>query len=267
VEYNKTTTQQVAYLTGKFNKSRFTKSTQPTPDQAVTLQTLHRRFAHAGNTATKHIPAATQGIKLIGDNIDPLGTEPTPECEVCHVAKGKKIVKRVPIPPPTAPYEVVAMDLIEFQLVKQDAGYGKYILHFYYRYSGMNHIYVLPHKGEQLILSTIQDFSAYTLRRWKLPIRIIQADGETSMGSTTEHWLAKQGITLNRSPPYTQDQNGAAERSGGVIITMARAIHIDSELPGYMWPEVATATGYLLNRTPRQKYQWKTLWEVFQKYA
>jgi hypothetical protein len=146
------------------------------------------------------------------------------------------------------------MDLIEFKLVNQDAGYGKYILYFYCRFSGMNHIYILPHKGEQLILSTIQDFSAYTLRRWKLPIRIIQANREKGIGSTTEHWLLKQGITLNRSPPYTQDQNRAAERSRGVIITMARAIHIDSELPGYIWPEVATVTGYLLNRTPRQKY-------------
>jgi hypothetical protein len=119
----------------------------------------------------------------------------------------------------------------------------------------MNHIYILPYKGEQLILSTIQDFSVYTLCRWKLPIRIIQANGEKGMGSITEHWLLKQGITLNRSPPYTQDQNGAIERSGGVIITMARVIHINSELPGYMWPKVATAIGYLLNRTPHQKYQ------------
>jgi hypothetical protein len=77
-------------LTGKFNKSRSTKSTKPTPDQEVTLQTLHRRFAHAGNTATKHIPAATQGIELAAAELA------TPEYEVCHLAKDKKIIKRAP---------------------------------------------------------------------------------------------------------------------------------------------------------------------------
>ena len=33
-----------------------------------------------------------------------------------------------------------------------------------------------------------------------------------------------------------------------------------------MQPEVTTAAGYLLNRTPRQKYQWRTPWEVLQDY-
>jgi len=260
VEYNPYTTQPTAYSAG-----RYTKSIEEPPAQEVTIQTLHRRFAHAGITAIQQIPKATQGIQLIKP--EPTELEAiAPYCEVCRLAKGKKIIKRVPIPTPTALYEVVALDLIKFQKVNQDAGYGKYILHFYCRFSGMNHIYVLPAKGEQVILSTIQQFSAYTTRKWNLPIRTIQSDGESGIGNTTKLWLANQGITLNPSPPYTQDQNGAAERSGGVIITAARAIHIDSQLPGYMWPEVTTAAGYLLNRTPRQKYQWRTPWEVLQDY-
>ena len=254
VEHNPTTSQQGAFLSKKF-----IKSTKPKPDQEVSIQMLHRRFAHAGLTATNQIPASTQGIKLSnpGDHF---------ECEVCHLAKGTKIIRREPVPPPRAPYEVVALDLIEFKLVNQDAGYAKYILHFYCRFSGMNHIYILSLKREELILNTIKEFSEYTKRRWQLPIRVLQTDGETGIGSTTKHWLSQQGITLNRSPPFTQDQNGGAERSGGVIITMARAIHIDSELPGFMWPEVVTATGYLLNRTPRQKYNWKTPIEILQTY-
>jgi hypothetical protein len=37
-----------------------------------------------------------------------------------------------------------------------------------------------------------------------------------------------------------------------------RPIHIDSELPPFMWPEVLLASGYLLNRTPRQRHGSKT---------
>lgn len=250
VEHNQLTTQEAAFVSNKF-----IKSTQPKPAQQVSIQTLHRRFAHAGLKATDEIPNSTQGIQLAnpGERF---------ECEVCRLAKGSKIISRIPTQQPRAPYEIVSFDLIEFQKVNQDAGYGRYALHFYCRYSGMNHIYILPHKGEGSIHHTIRDFCTYTRRRWNLPVRVLHTDGETGVGSTTEHWLSQQGITLNRSPPFTQDQNGGAERSGGVIISRARAMHIDSELPGYMWPEVVMAAGYLLNRTPRQKHHWKTPLEV-----
>jgi hypothetical protein len=162
---------------------------------------LHRRFAHAGLKAVAEIPNSTEGIQLSnpGDRF---------ECEICHQAKGKRLIHREPIQPPCAPYEVVALDLIEFKTVNQDAGYSKHDLHFYCRFSGMNRIYVLPTKREEAILNTIQDLFAHVLRRWNLNIIILQTDGETGIGSTTEHCNASQGTTLHRSPPKTQDQNG-----------------------------------------------------------
>jgi hypothetical protein len=121
----------------------------------------------------------------------------------------------VPATPPTQPFEVVSFDLLEYAEVNQDAGHAKWILHFYCRYSGMNFIYNMPQKKEQTLFHHIQSFCAYTQRRWNQPVRILQTDGEKGIGSTTEHWLASQGITLYRSPPHTPAHNGAAERSGG----------------------------------------------------
>ena len=73
-----------------------------------------------------------------------------------------------------------------------------------------------------------------------------------------ERWAAGKGITIERSPPYTKEQNSIIERSGGIIIMKAHAIHIASGLPEDLWPEHYTDGGYLLNRTPTERLEWKT---------
>jgi hypothetical protein len=122
----------------------------------------------------------------------------------------------------------------------------------------MNHVYILPNKTQETILRTIQDFTAFIQRRWDLIIRIFQLDGEKSLGLKWTNWIATAGITEHRTSPDTPEQNGASERSGGVIIERSRALQIDSKLPKHLWPEVACAVGYLLNRTPQQKNNWIT---------
>ena len=68
---------------------------------------------------------------------------------------------------------------------------------------------------------------------------------------------------IEPSAPDTQAQNGAAERSGGVIKDKARAMRLDANLPWQMWPEIVRSAVYLFNRTPRYGNGWKTPHEVF----
>ena len=78
------------------------------------------------------------------------------------------------------------------------------------------------------------------------------------MGGKFDELTALYGITTERTAPDTPDQNGAAERSGGVILTKARSMRIQASLPANLWPEIIKAAGYLNNRTPKRKLQWKT---------
>ena len=77
-------------------------------------------------------------------------------------------------------------------------------------------------------------------------------------------WIQQEGLTVERSAPYTPQQNGAAERSGGVIIAKARTMRIEAHLPEEVWPEPVKATRYLVNRTPSNQLNWKTLLEILQ---
>ena len=81
-----------------------------------------------------------------------------------------------------------------------------------------------------MTLSTIKEFEAWISRRYNQLIRIIRVDGERSLGKDFDDWTAGKGITVEWSAPYTPAQNGAAERSGGVILTKARAIRIGAQL-------------------------------------
>ena len=50
--------------------------------------------------------------------------------------------------------------------------------------------------------------------------------------------------------PYTQAQNGTAERSGGAIIEKARAMRIAANLPHDLWNEIVNCVVYFWDWTP-----------------
>src|SRR5947207_303240 len=99
----------------------------------------------------------------------------------------------------------------------------------------MNHVFTKPKKS--MTLSTIKEFEAWISRQYNQLIQIIRVDGERSLGKDFDDWTAGKSITVEWSAPYTPAQNGAAERSGGVILTKARAIRIGVQLPEDLWPE------------------------------
>ncbi|KAL8376599.1 hypothetical protein RB595_007616 [Gaeumannomyces hyphopodioides] len=61
-------------------------------------------------------------------------------------------------------------------------------------------------------------------------------------------------IKIEPSAPYTQSQNGAAERSGGMIKEKARAMKAGAKLPSFLWVEIYRTAVYLYNRTPKYLY-------------
>jgi hypothetical protein len=62
--------------------------------------------------------------------------------------------------------------------------------------------------------------------------------------------LNRFSIKFELSFPNTQDQNGAAERSEGVIKNKERAMHIEARLPHQLWPEIGKTAVCLHVRTP-----------------
>ena len=68
---------------------------------------------------------------------------------------------------------------------------------------------------------------------------------------------------LEPSVPYTPEQNGAAERAGRTILSIARTLCIDAGLPINLWPHLVLSAIWLVNRTPSAQLNWMTPWEIF----
>ncbi|RKK19546.1 hypothetical protein BFJ65_g6263 [Fusarium oxysporum f. sp. cepae] len=137
-----------------------------------------------------------------------------------------------------------------------------WVAHFYCDYSAYHISFNLPNKNQDELLSITQEFLAITNDNWGFTTRYIQSDGEKGLGKRWKYFIAMKGITFSSSPPDTPDQNGLAERSGGVIIAIARKLRIQGNLPQKLWPYIVAHATRLLNRIPVQRKQWQTPFEM-----
>jgi hypothetical protein len=140
----------------------------------------------------------------------------------------------------------------------------RYILHFLDDKTKMNFVYTLSDRTEDSVLTTVRQFVVFIERQFGYQIKAFKTDNESALGNESKIWLKNDGYTLDQSAPHTQDQNGLAERSGKSIITDARTIRIDANLPAYLWPEIVKAAAYMLNRKPTRTLDFKTPLEVLQ---
>ena len=113
--------------------------------------------------------------------------------------------------------------------------------------------FVYTHSKKSQSVNIITKFLNMAKNRYNRSVCYIRTDGETSLDKGFERLTAERGITTERSAPATQAQNGAAERSGGIIVIKARCIRIAARLPDNLWPEMVQTAGYLNNRTPKRQ--------------
>jgi hypothetical protein len=211
----------------------------------------HARLGHPGNEAMSRLYRAVNDVPklFLIPGI----------CETCKLSKATKIVsRRVDREiPEVHPFHRVSCDWVPL-----DPGYNgdEYIVHFQCFMTSFS--IVLTEPARRGAVRVLQLFLALVLRQYGREVRIIRLDGETAFGDEVTEFLRFKGIKIEKSAPYTQEQNGHAERAGRSIVTKARAIRVDSHLPHDLWPELVKTAAYLMNRTPTKKLGWKTPWEA-----
>jgi hypothetical protein len=113
------------------------------------------------------------------------------------------------------------MDLIDME---EAFNADLWVVHFYCDYSAYHILFNLPNKTQDELVSVTREFLAITNTNWGFTTRYIRSDGEKGLGKEWKEMIAAKGITFMPSPLDTPDQNGSAERSGGVIMTTARKL-------------------------------------------
>jgi hypothetical protein len=131
--------------------------------------------------------------------------------------------------------------------------------------SGMRFHWIWTHTTKDEARIAIKHFITFAIRFWKLPIVAFHSDNEKSVTMEfEENHMRAQGFVLTHSPEYHPEMNGPAERSGGVIITLARRLRVESGLPMSLWTEFVGAAVWILNRMPthlKDEKRWIVPWE------
>ena len=227
---------------------------------ATTSEDLwHERMGHPGPNTLKHLPDAVLGEVTI------TSAPTTTKCNTCATSKATQIINRSPFKEHPATHIFMR---INYDIVHMSRGYNgdRYISHFSCEYSSFQFIFTHPTKSEAsrcclYVLNMIRT-------HFGIRVRYFHTDGETSLGKENTanndffNSIRERGIIVEISAPRTQDQNGAAEIHGKHLLVRARSIRIHSRQPYDLWPEHVRCACVLSNRTPMEKLQWKTPFEI-----
>ncbi|KAJ5369326.1 uncharacterized protein N7496_009086 [Penicillium cataractarum] len=224
----------------------------------------HRRLAHVSKRVVKKAAEIVDGIKINEDLPDSTSEEEERElCQICNLASAPRQISRRPIGRSFGRYGRIHFDLVQFP-----PGYNnhQWMTHFYVE--GIRFHWLYTHQFKWECRDAVRNFIALVKNWWNLPIRAFQYDNELSAGAETESFLSNIGIVVSHSIPYHPEQNGSAERSGSVILTMARHLQIESQLPQKLWPEMVSTAVWILNRIPthlKEENHWIVPWNEARK--
>ena len=214
----------------------------------------HCRMGHPGPISLHKLGENSLGVTLLGPS--------TTQCEACSLAKMHRQISRRPgNRKVTKPFQELHIEWTDFDKAMDGFIRTMFITD---KYTGLVIPYFMSTHGEESeTLKILKDLMAWCKQR-NLLIERIRSDLELNRKRTNK-WLSSVGIEFEPSAPRTAAQNGVAERSGGVIVTKARAMSIGAKLPSDLWKEVIDASTYLHNRTPREAQSWKSPFETFYK--
>jgi hypothetical protein len=199
-----------------------TPSNAPKEPISASIERWHTVMGHPGLEPLSHLEENTTGAKVEKTAL------PTTPCEACAVSKASEIVSRRTAKTIAAdePMARVAYDLIP---MKPAYNNNQWISHFRDYHTKMDFIYTHHTKGQATAI--VEDFLNLIKTQYQLSLRHFRTDGEKSLGNKFSNLLSDKGILTERLAPYTPAQNGAAERSRGVIVVKARYLRISSLLP------------------------------------
>ncbi|RKK11109.1 hypothetical protein BFJ65_g15101 [Fusarium oxysporum f. sp. cepae] len=226
IEYQSESFPKAAFVAHRF--SSYTKKA-PLTGEAIRW---HSRLGHPGPQALEHLISASQGVRIRGPT--------TVECDACGISKIKRQIRRAPRQSDQKAGERIAIDFHDYQ-----EGIGGYTSQMF--------------PDDRSYYHRFKSFLSHLEVQHGLKVKVIECDNEiTEIKPKIGDFLRNRAIIIEPSAPYTQAQNGGAERSGGVVKDKERAMRTGAKLPHQLWPEIGRTAVYLYNRTPNYASGWKT---------
>ena len=106
-------------------------------------------------------------------------------------------------------------------------------------------------KSKDEVFNKFQEFKASVENLAGKKIKILRSDnGGENASNEFKAFCKGEGIKRELATPYTQQQNGIAERKNRSIVDIAKAMTHDQNLPMHLWAEASKTTIFVQNRSP-----------------
>src|SRR5881275_1547514 len=217
----------------------------------------HLRLGHPGPQALEHLVNSSHGVRIKGVT--------TVECDACALSKAKRQIRRQPRELLEGLGKRLAIDFHNFE--EADGPRYTSLVLITDCWSGHIWDFYLQDRKAESIITAIKVLLGILEHQYNIKPEVVECDNEiTTQKPAVKRFFDGLHLKIDPSPPYTQALNGGAERSGGVVKDKLRSMRTSSKLPKALWREMSRAAVYLLNRTPKYQYHWKTPYDRFHTY-
>jgi hypothetical protein len=124
----------------------------------------------------------------------------------------------------------------------------KWLLHAYDIDTGLHFIRSFSTNDQAVWVDFWLQLVAFTHSIGRQILAVI-TDADPKLGLQFRSKVLETGTFWRVTAPYTPAQ---AERAGGMIVVVARAMPIYAGLPMDLWPEAVAAAAYIINRLPTE---------------
>ena len=199
----------------------------------------HLRLGHA--SASKLRVLASRGL------LDSVKLESF-DCLHCHLAKQPTLSFHNSNSSTTFPFQLIHSDIWGPSPVASINGYRYFVL-FIDDYSRFTWVYFMKHKSE--LCQIYKNFVVMIKTQFSYTIQTLRTDNAMEyQDSTLLQFLASQGTVVQRSCPYTSQQNGRAERKHRHILDSVRAQLLSASCPEKFWGEATLTAVHTINCLP-----------------
>lgn len=208
----------------------------------VCSSVLHRRLGHISK---KYIDSMLKHGSLDGVSVSLNDVE---DCDVCHVSKNTKLPFNHTRPRALKFLENVHVDISGINQIKSIAKESYYILFCDY-YSSYCHIFGLIDQSKSEVHAVFKKYIALVERQTGCKLKQFTLDRG---GEFVNHLLVPEleslGVTLHLTAGHTPEQNGVSNRGNQTIITKARCMMLESNVPQSFWFLACSMAVFLTNR-------------------
>jgi transposase InsO family protein/ribonuclease HI len=218
----------------------------------IDINLLHQRLGHISFTATKAL-GSQLGVTVTGT--------PAP-CVACELGKSRRAaISKVNTSPATEPLGLVHTDFAgPFRTPSRGgARYAQVVID---SATEVTSIIAHPSKESQNAKSGLEYFTKTVGRPLGLKVQSVRSDCGGEFTKDFDAICDELEIVHQKSPPYSQQYNGKAERVLQTLIQRASCMLQHAKLPQFLWGEALNTACYLYNRSPHSSLDGKTPYEA-----